>query len=297
MSFASTTPRPAAYSGRAVEVVAETPASAVTWSAILAGAAVALASSVVLLSLAAGLGFLSLKPAESGGPSASTGIVVIAISLVVIQWVSSGLGGYLAGRLRVRWSGVHPHEVFFRDTAHGFVAWAVATLVASILIVGSAGSIIGGAAKMVSGLVGQAASGAGQGAASNSSLPSLISGYDTDSLFRPSAPNANAASQDMRSEAGRILTQGLTGRDFPAADRSYLAQMVATQAGLSQQDAEKRVDDTIARVRAAKDRAAQLAADAAKAAVSVSIFTFLSMVVGAFIACIAAALGGKWRDE
>ena len=112
-------------------------ASAVSWAAIFAGASVAAAVSLVLLTLAIGLGMLTVAswPYVSGARVAAEA----AIALIVMQWVSAALGGYITGRLRTRWTGLHTHEVFFRDTAHGFIAWSVATLVAALFFASAAG--------------------------------------------------------------------------------------------------------------------------------------------------------------
>src|ERR1700731_4157175 len=106
----------------------ESAVSAVSWPAIVAGAFVAAASSLVLAALGSGFGLASVSPWPNSGVSATTFTVMTAIWLVVVQWLASGLGGYVAGRLRTKWANTHTHEVFFRDTAHGFITRAVATI-------------------------------------------------------------------------------------------------------------------------------------------------------------------------
>ena len=104
---------------------AEAPRSAVSWGAIFAGAAVAAAVSLALMILGAGFGLTIVSSWSNSGVSAGTFAVTTAIGLVVIQWIASGLGGYITGRLRTRWVGIHTDEkVFFHDTAHGFLAWS-----------------------------------------------------------------------------------------------------------------------------------------------------------------------------
>src|SRR5271154_6676358 len=120
--------------------------SAASWPAIIAGAFVAASVSLVLFTLGSGLGFASISPWAGHGVSVKTFAVSTAIWLIVMQWVSSGFGGYITGRLRTRWVGTHVHEVFFRDTAHGLVTWAVATvLVAATLATSLVAGIEGGA--------------------------------------------------------------------------------------------------------------------------------------------------------
>jgi hypothetical protein len=120
--------------------------SAVAWPAIIAGAFAAAAVSLVLLTLGAGIGLAFVSPWGHNHPSIMAFTVKTAIGLIVIQWVASGLGGYLAGRLRTKWTGVHTHEVFFRDTAHGFLTWAVATVITATLLASAASSVANGGA-------------------------------------------------------------------------------------------------------------------------------------------------------
>jgi hypothetical protein len=193
----------------------------------------------------------------------------MAIWLIIVQWLSSCLGGYLTGRLRTKWVGIHTHEVFFRDTAHGFLAWAVAAVAGAAVLAAGASSLLSGGHEGVS--------------------PGNPLDYYVDSLFRSDHPNANAVDQDVRAEASRILAVEIRS-DVPTGDHAYLAQLVAARTGLSQADAEKRVDGVIAKARADADAAR-------KAGAYLSIFTALSMLIGAFIAAAAAALGGRHRDE
>jgi hypothetical protein len=214
--------------------------------------------------------------------------------LIVTQWLSACLGGYLAGRLRTRWIGTHSHEIFFRDTAHGLITWAVAT----VLVAAAATSV-------VSGVGGTAAHRASEMPMREmpmrtSEMPmasSPAAAYGIDRLFRSSG--AAASSQmpsDPRAEAGRIIFNGMRG-GVPDADRTYLTELVATHTGISQEEAQKRVDEFIGNATDAASNL-KLAADAArKAAAEASIYTALSLLVGAFIASVSAALGGRLRDE
>ena len=104
---------------------AESAVSAVSWPAIIAGAVAIAAVALILLALGSGLGLSSVSPWPNSGPSATTFGVYAAVWLIVVQWVSAGFGGYLTGRLRTKWVGVHTDEIYFRDTAHGFLAWAL----------------------------------------------------------------------------------------------------------------------------------------------------------------------------
>jgi len=273
----------------------ESSRSAVAWSAVFGGAFVAAAVSVLLLALGSGIGLASVSPWRGSNPSATTFTVLAAIWLIIVQWISSGLGGYLTGRLRTKWVETHTHEVFFRDTANGFLTWAVATVFVVGLVASSATSIVGGGTRAAATVAAGTLGGASQGAAQNATGDQM--GYFADTLFRPAQPSANAPASEVTGEATRILATGLTNPSIAPADRTYLARLVAARAGISQADAEKRVDDAVAKVQAAAEKARQAANAARKAAASFGFFTFLSMLIGAFIACVAAALGGQQRDE
>jgi len=108
--------------------------SATSWGAIFAGAAAALAVSFVLLALAAGFGLKLLAPWPGGRTGAADFTPLLGAWMLVVQVLSSAMGGYLAGRLRTRWPHIHGHETYFRDTAHGFLTWAVATLAGVVLV-------------------------------------------------------------------------------------------------------------------------------------------------------------------
>lgn len=247
--------------------------SGVSWAAVLAGAAVAAAVSVLLLALGAGLGFASISPWLAQGPSPATFTIMAGVWLILVQWIASALGGYVTGRLRTRWPNLHTHEVFFRDTANGLITWAVATL-AVVVVTGAAAALA----------VGHAATGA-----AHADAPGPYA-YDVDQLFRATRPDDSASAAAAHAEAARILAAEATGGAVNVEDRLYLAEMVANRTGLAMSDAQKRVDTVIDLVR-------HDAKQAARAASASAIFTALAMLIGALIACVAAALGGQQRDE
>jgi hypothetical protein len=279
----------------------EGPTSGVAWPAIIGGAFAAAALTLILLALGSGFGLASVSPWSNAGASATTFTVVTAVWLIVTQWLASGLGGYLTGRLRTKWVGLHTHEVFFRDTANGFLTWAVASVIGAAFLASAASSVVSGTATMMAG----AASTGGAGASSGVTQATTRSGgtradptaYFVDTLYRTAHPSANASDGDVRAQSSRILLNGMLNGDVPVPDKIYLAQLVSASTGLSQADAEKRVDDVIAQEKAVEVSARQAADAARKAGTYLSIFTALSMLIGAFIACVAAALGGQQRDE
>jgi hypothetical protein len=117
--------------------------SAVSWGAIFAGAVASAALSLILLVLGIGLGLSVVSPWVGASPSETAMAWSTVVWICFTAFAASGLGGYIAGRLRVRWPGAQLDEVYFRDTAHGFLAWAVATLLTAAVFTSVIGSILG----------------------------------------------------------------------------------------------------------------------------------------------------------
>ena len=289
-------------------------ASAVSWAAIFAGALGSAALSLILLVLGVGLGLSSVSPWSQEGLGATAFGISTIVWITLTSLLVSGLGGFIAGRLRSRWLGVERDEVYFRDTAHGFLAWAVATLLTAAVLTSAIGSIVGTGLKTgasVAGAAGTAAMAAGGGAAA-AAVKSGSSGNDggglgyyVDSLFRKDAaasggdPNA-ANGQPSTSEVTAIFAQSLKNGSISQDDVRYVGQLVAQRTGLSQQDAEKRVNDLYGRAKGAIHEAATKAREAAdaarKATAYASLWLFVSLLIGAFSASLAATWGGRRRD-
>lgn len=275
--------------------------SGVSWAAIFAGAAAAAALSMILLVLGAGLGFAASSPWANEGLSAKALGVSTIVWLLATQILASGLGGYLAGRLRVKWANLHGDEVYFRDTSHGFLAWAVASLVTAVLLastVGATASSVAQAGGQAAGAVISAGGAAAAGAAANAQDEG---GYFVDKLLRSTDPS-QASQTDAQGVTRRIFNKALAGdAALNADDRTYLAQFVAQRTGLGQQQAEQRVDQVYAEaLKAAQDAkvAAQKAADvAASVAAHTALWTFVALLCGAFFASVAALFGGRQRDR
>ena len=311
-------------------------AGVVSWGAIFAGAAAAAALSLIMLMLGVGLGLSSVSPWAYDGVSAATlGVSTIAW-VTFTQLVASAMGGYLAGRLRTRWVAVHGDEVHFRDTAHGFLAWAVASLVTAALLTSAIGSIVSGGAQAGASVAGATATTAAVGAATAGSQMAAKPdsdagpvGYFVDSLFRKdsgaAAANAGAgatgtvagsqtaaaadtgnsapaspAAPNATTEVGRIFLTNLQASTLPADDARYVAQLVAQRTGLSQPEAEKRVSDTYGRLQASLQKAKASALEAAdkarKASATLTLWLFIALLTGAFVASLSATYGGRQRD-
>jgi len=226
----------------------------------------------------------------------TTFTVAAAIWLLVVQWLSAAFGGYLTGRLRTKWVAVHSDEIYFRDTAHGFLAWAVAAVITAVVLASAASSVIGATTRAVG--TAAAAQGSPATAVGTSASPTLDpTAYLVNELFRSDHADANANLQPARAEATPIIARGLSEDGMPPADKAYLTQLVATHTGLSQPDAAKRVDDVNSQVQAAWVKAHRAADQARKAASYLSFFTAFSMLVGAFIAAVAATVAGHRREQ
>lgn len=263
--------------------------SFVSWGAVIAGGIAAAAVSLVLLAFGIGVGFSVVSPWANEGVSATTFHVGAGIYLIVVAMLASTVGGYLAGRMRGRWA-VHRDEVFFRDTAHGFLAWAFATVLTAAALGTATTSILSGATAGIAPAAATAGVQAGQSP--------LIEGY-VDQLFRapagtPSTTLAQQPAGDLqasRAEVGRLFTRGLRrGSDISAGDRAYLTQVVSARTGMPQAEAERRVNEVVTQAKQATD-------EARKAAAKLALWLAASMLAGAFAGSLAATAGGVYRDE
>lgn len=275
--------------------------TAVSWAAVFAGAAAAAALSLVLLILGTGLGLSSVSPWAGSGVQAATLGVNAIIWITVTQVLASGMGGYIAGRLRHNWLGLEGDEVYFRDTAHGFLAWAVSSLVTAAFLASAIGSIVGGAAQATAG----AAKAIVQSASSAAGTVEKIAGgsggleYAVDSLFRksPGSPSPDQTSAMQVAESSRIFASALVAGSLDPEDLRYVAQLVAQRTGLAQGEAESRVGAIFARIQTNMKNAEVSARDAAdkarKASAYSALWLFISLLIGAFTASFAATLGGR----
>ena len=250
----------------------EASSSGVSWGAVIGGAFVAAALSLIMLALGAGFGLSAVSPWSNVGASASTAGSVAIVWLILTQIIASGMGGYLTGRLRTKWHAIHNDEVHFRDTANGFLAWAVAVVITVAFLASAAASMAGSVAS------------ASQGAVVEPNA------YFVDRLFRSNHSGQPDNDSSVRAEAARIFARTLLPNDVPAADSAYLAQLIAAKTGLNPSEAEKRVTDTIADAR-------QTADNARKATAHLLLWIFLALLIGAFCASYAATIGGRQRDH
>jgi hypothetical protein len=254
--------------------------SGVSWGAVIGGSFVAAAFYLILLALGAGLGLSAVSPWSNVGASAATVGAVAIAWLILIEIVSSALGGYLTGRLRTKWVLLHTDEVYFRDTANGFLAWAVALVITVAFLASASTSMVGSLAQL----------------RSPTDTSETTAGvldpnrYFVDNLFRSALPGSGNEDPSARAEAGRIFANALSQNQMPAADQSYLAGLIAVKTGISQPEADKRITDVLADARQTEDLAR-------KATAHLLLWLFLALLMGAFSASYAATIGGRQRDH
>jgi hypothetical protein len=232
--------------------------SGVSWSAVIGGAFVAAAVSLIMLALGAGFGLSAVSPWSNVGASAIGAVAIVW--LIVNEAISCALGGYLAGRLRTKWVSVHTDEVYFRDTANGFLVWAVAVVMTVTFLASAASFMVG---------------------RDPAKVPAASGSYFVDRLFR-GAPSIDPS---VQAEAGRILAKDPSG-----PDQAYLGTLVAAKTGLSRSEADQRVAQVISDARQTEDAARQTASH-------LLLWTFLALLIGAFCASYAATIGGRQRDH
>ena len=257
----------------------EAHASGVSWGAVIGGAFVAAALYLILLALGAGFGLSAVSPWSHAGLTAPAAGAIAIAWLVFIEIVSSAFGGYLTGRLRTKWTLLHRDEVFFRDTANGFLAWAVAFVV-SVAFLATAATSMAGSARQV-----QASSAiATENALADANM------YFVDALFRSGRVGGDAVDAAVRAEAERILARSFEEKQMPSADQNQLVTLVAARTGFSQPDAERRVSEVLTEARQAEDTVRNATAH-------LLLWLFLSLLMGAFSSSFAATLGGRQRDH
>ncbi|CUI71848.1 hypothetical protein [Achromobacter dolens] len=276
-----------------VPPVRESAVSAVSWAAVFAGAVIAAALSLALFAGGSGLGFLSISPWSGEGVSAPTAGIGLIAWMLFTQIVAYGVGGYVAGRLRTKWADVHGDEVYFRDTAHGFLVWALSAVVSAALLGSAIATLASGAAKAGAsvaagaGAAVTASAAAGAGAAAGGM--DGAGDYFTDVLLRNERPDAGGDRAAARAEVGRIVAMSLARGEMTPADRDYVARVIAAQAGIDAAAAQQRVNQTLQQARQAADAAR-------KAAAALALWGFASMLIGAFVASLCATWGGRRRD-
>lgn len=255
----------------------EASSPAVSWAAVIGGAFVAASLSLILLSLGTGLGFSAVSPWTRGGASAAAiGAGAIAW-LIATQIAASALGGYLGGRLRTKWTNVHTDEVYFRDTAHGLLVWAVGMVITAGFLASAAASFAGAERSAY-----QLNSGPDSSFNPNA--------YFVDTLLRGSGSTAERSDASDQAEVSRTIAHDLQQGAMSDGDRAYLAQLVSTRTGLNVSGSDKRVTAVFSEIQESAERAR-------KALAHLSLWLFVALLSGAFSASYAGTIGGKQRDH
>lgn len=276
--------------------------SAVSWGAVIAGAVIAAALSAMLITGGTGLGFLAVSPWENDGASGTAIGVGTIVWLLITQIIAYAVAGYVAGRLRTKWSDARGDEIYFRDTAHGFLVWALSFVVALALLGSTAASVISGTAQAGASMAqtGTVALAAGGSDDADSDEGGWSLDYFADALLRPNEVDTSAPQGDVRREVSVILGRSVAQGEISQEDRQYLTRIVAQRAGISEAEAQERLDRIATQAKQAADELetkAREAADAArKAAAALALWAFASLLIGAFVASFAATVGGRARD-
>src|SRR6516164_3576576 len=264
-------------------VVSDLPAneaysSEVSWAAIIAGAFAAAALSLILLALGSGLSLSSISPWRNTGLSTSTVTKGAILWLIISQILAFAIGGYIAGRLRTRWTIIHSDEVYFRDMAHGFLVWAVGLVITAAFLTPAAISMAGD--------VGRNSSLTGIGSAT----AGAVDPYFSDMLLRSDHFGPDRAEPYMQAEVDRIFAHGLEQKGLSDLDRIYLTRMMAERTGLPEADAQTRVETVFSHIQQNVDHARNAAAE-------FSLWLFIALLAGAFVASFCATIGGRERDQ
>lgn len=263
---------------RTTSLKSEACSSAVSWPAVIGGAFVAASLSLILLTLGTGLGLSSVSPWSNRGATVSAIGAGAIIWLIVTHVLASAFGGYLAGRLRTKWTSLHTDEIFFRDTAHGLLVWAVGMVITAGFLTSAAATFAGSAAT------------APANATSTTGSRLDPNAYFVDSLLRSGSSSNVKVESAERAEVERAFAHSLTRGDISPDDKGFLTQEVSARTGSSPADAEKRVSAVFAE--------AQQTADATRKSLAhLSLWLFVALLSGAFCASYAGTIGGRQRDH
>ena len=249
-------------------------ASGVSWSAVIAGAFVMAALYLILLALGAGLGLSTVSVWSNQGVSTSTFGTASILWIIFMELVSSAMGGYLAGRLRTRWTVIHGDEVYFRDTAHGFLSWCAALVVTA--------GLLGSAATVMIGNSAQLAPEGGKAIAPNA--------YFVDAVLRTDPAKPDIEPTGLREEVATILSASLKHGDLTSEDKTYLARLVSARTGLNHAESDQRVSETYSALKQATETTR-------KATAHTLLWIFIALLIGAFCASFSGTIGGKQRDR
>ena len=263
-----------------IERVETVPAEAATpflqWTPVVAGAFVAAAVSVILIAFGSAIGFSIVSSSPTWRDASPSLALASGLYLLLTALLSFGFGGYMAGRLRERWTtSAHSDVVEFRDGTHGLLAWALAVLIAGLVAAASAASVATKALEPAT--------------SPQATTGEPLIAYELDRLFRAERRPADGDLTYSRAEAGRILLAATGRQGITPDDRAYLVRLVAIRTGIAPPDAERRVGDAIAGATTAVQKAR-------RGAVILGFSTAVSLLLGAAVAWYTSCVGGRYRD-
>ncbi len=201
--------------------------SGISWAAVSAGAFAAAALWLILLLLGVGLGLSSISPWSPAGIGSTAIGAATVVWLILTQAIAAAIGGYLAGRLRTKWASIHTDEVYFRDTAHGFLAWAVGVVITAAFLTSAATSIVGGGV-----LLGSSAA-AGAATLHAPLLPGSRSPADATALPQetPLHQSDAVAARDAADTARRAVAKASLWLFVALLTGAFCASLAATAGG------------------------------------------------------------------
>ncbi|PWL16553.1 hypothetical protein DKP76_16355 [Falsochrobactrum shanghaiense] len=338
--------------------------SYVDWPAIFAGTVITSGSMIILTTFASGLGLSSIS-LDEGGDISAMWLVITALFAIISMVGSYMLGGYIAGRMRRPAGNSTRDELTVRDGLNGLAVWGLGTLISALFALSilsggakaignaaqtateAAGSAIGGAAQGMGQLAGGIVSGTGSAAGGmlqgvgqaaaptiEQMLPEGLKAnpidYFTETLLRHSEQETPAPytqnAVDFSRQISAVLANLLSSGQITDDDKAWLVRQVTVQAGVSESDAQNRVNQTIERVQAirteaekkledaqkqiaevkeqanksleeAKTQAAEIAEKTRVAGILSAFLLAASALVAAVAAYIGAVRGGRHRDE
>lgn len=281
--------------GQPARVYDESARSAVSWGAVIGGAVIAAALMATLMTGGAGLGLLSVSPWQNDGASMTTVAVGTIVWMFLTHIISYAIAGYVTGRLRTKWTDPRSDEIYFRDTAHGFLVWALSVAVGIVVYGFMLGSVVSGTAKAGA----QAVSGAASQVA-NVEDPAASMDYFADALLRSDGLDVEDRDADVRREVGLILSTSALKGEISEADQTYLVRVISERADIEESEARARLNEISEQAKQAVEEAETTAREAADAArkylAALSLWAFAALLLGAFVASFSATIGGRARD-
>ncbi len=254
-----------------------------SWGAVIAGALLALMTTLLLTLLFGGIGLNTFDPASSNDPVGNgTGSI---IAVIVTNLVSLFLGGYVAGRLAGS-----PRRG--DSIIHGLMTWGVLTLTTIYLVSGVLGSLVGGVSSLLTSTLSSVAQVAPEAA---NALPNQLDIQNQINQFLSDAgvQNPEQTGQEL---VQRIVQRVQNGESLtsPAA-QDELTTFLANNSELSEQEINQQVqqftqqaEQTVQDVQTTVVDTAETATDTAG---SVALWGLAGLILGAIVAALGAMAG------